>query len=634
MRTSELLLTFLLNAWWQIALLAAVALLGDWFLKRTVVRYRHFLWVAALLLAISLPALTSLWTLRGSAAVDPLPQKILLQPLPTIDITQSDIQPIVSHNPSILHVNAMVAYGLLAVYVLFLFYRSVKLFRAWARTRTERRDARSIELAGEIQTIVANCERAFGVTGTRMVSSASLLAPATVGIFRPLIILPEELLCAADVDALTAAIGHELVHVARHDYLLNLIYELIFLPLSFHPAAALMRRRIMQTRELRCDELVAERLLDPQVYARSLVRLARSATTLNRRARTVTVGIADADILEVRIMSLLKRTKLNAGRKRHWLIAAAVLLAIPCAAAAFFTLHLNIDPAHAQEPSSATQEKREVRTREDRERFEQEMKARAEREDQELRAQIEKETNPKIKAGLEIRLRKLQEERAQAGHMNEGLGYVFMTREGAAREREQEGKQRAELARLANISMDRAIQIATSQNPGKVIECSLMGERWEESGESTKPKLVLYHVVILTGDESKPTAVHVLVNASDGTIYKVEKEERRKHEGSAFTRSRAEDGAINAGKPKDNAISVPEPEYPAVAKAAHASGEVTVVVTIDENGDVIAARAVAGHPLLQAAAVTAARQAKFKPTFLNNEPVKVKATLVYNFVAQ
>jgi TonB family protein len=53
------------------------------------------------------------------------------------------------------------------------------------------------------------------------------------------------------------------------------------------------------------------------------------------------------------------------------------------------------------------------------------------------------------------------------------------------------------------------------------------------------------------------------------------------------------------------------PAYPAIAKAAHAFGEVKIEVTVDETGRVIAAHAVSGHPLLQAAAVSAARQASF-----------------------
>jgi TonB family protein len=92
--------------------------------------------------------------------------------------------------------------------------------------------------------------------------------------------------------------------------------------------------------------------------------------------------------------------------------------------------------------------------------------------------------------------------------------------------------------------------------------------------------------------------------------------------------------AISGGVLNGKAISLPPPELPAIARQAHASGSVTVQITIDEEGNVIAAKAVAGHPLLQAAAVSAARQAKFTPTKLAGQPVKVQGVLVYNFVAQ
>lgn len=74
------------------------------------------------------------------------------------------------------------------------------------------------------------------------------------------------------------------------------------------------------------------------------------------------------------------------------------------------------------------------------------------------------------------------------------------------------------------------------------------------------------------------------------------------------------------------------PEYPAIARAAHATGSVVVAVVIDEQGKVIAARAASGHPLLQAAAVKAARDSTFMPTAVGGAPVKVLATITYNFV--
>ena len=59
-----------------------------------------------------------------------------------------------------------------------------------------------------------------------------------------------------------------------------------------------------------------------------------------------------------------------------------------------------------------------------------------------------------------------------------------------------------------------------------------------------------------------------------------------------------------------------------------------VQVLVDESGNVTEAHPVSGHPLLQAAAVAAARQAKFTPTKLSGQPVKVKGVVTYNFVAE
>jgi|SRR5215468_7360034 len=91
---------------------------------------------------------------------------------------------------------------------------------------------------------------------------------------------------------------------------------------------------------------------------------------------------------------------------------------------------------------------------------------------------------------------------------------------------------------------------------------------------------------------------------------------------------------ISAGIVNEKAIKLVQPPYPPIAKSAHVSGRVTVQVFIDENGDVFFAAALSGDPLLQAAAITAARQSKFTPTTLAGKPVKVTGVVVYNFVAQ
>ncbi len=90
---------------------------------------------------------------------------------------------------------------------------------------------------------------------------------------------------------------------------------------------------------------------------------------------------------------------------------------------------------------------------------------------------------------------------------------------------------------------------------------------------------------------------------------------------------------ISKGVINGNATSLPKPPYPAAARAVRASGAVNVQVKIDEHGNVVSASAVSGHPLLQQAAVAAARQAKFAPTLLSGQPVSVTGVIVYNFIA-
>ncbi len=91
---------------------------------------------------------------------------------------------------------------------------------------------------------------------------------------------------------------------------------------------------------------------------------------------------------------------------------------------------------------------------------------------------------------------------------------------------------------------------------------------------------------------------------------------------------------ISGGVLNGKAVRLVQPQYPPIARSAHASGQVSVQITIDENGNVISAHAVSGHPLLQAAAVGAARASKFTPTKLSGQPVKVSGVIIYNFVAQ
>ena len=89
---------------------------------------------------------------------------------------------------------------------------------------------------------------------------------------------------------------------------------------------------------------------------------------------------------------------------------------------------------------------------------------------------------------------------------------------------------------------------------------------------------------------------------------------------------------ISGGVLNGKATSLPKPPYPPAARAVRAAGAVSVQVLIDESGNVVSASPVSGHPLLRAAAAQAARGAKFSPTMLSGQPVKVSGVITYNFV--
>jgi TonB family protein len=86
-------------------------------------------------------------------------------------------------------------------------------------------------------------------------------------------------------------------------------------------------------------------------------------------------------------------------------------------------------------------------------------------------------------------------------------------------------------------------------------------------------------------------------------------------------------GGVLNGK----AVSKPAPAYPASLAAAGIRGTVVVQLTVDEGGSVTTAEAISGPALLRDAAEAAAREARFSPTFLSGQPVKVSGVVTYNF---
>jgi bla regulator protein BlaR1 len=101
----------------------------------------------------------------------------------------------------------------------------------------------------------------------------ALAGPMTAGWWRPVVLVPAALMSGMPPDLLEALLAHELAHVRRHDYLVNLLQNAIEILLFYHPAVWWLSRRIRAERELIADDLAAAHSKAPRRLAQALSEL-------------------------------------------------------------------------------------------------------------------------------------------------------------------------------------------------------------------------------------------------------------------------------------------------------------------------------------------------------------------------
>lgn len=107
----------------------------------------------------------------------------------------------------------------------------------------------------------------------RILQTSWVCVPAVVGWLRPVILLPVSALTNMPVDQLQALIGHELAHIRRHDYPINLMLTAIETLFFYHPSTWWISRQIRREREDCCDDVAAEAAGSRVLYARALAEL-------------------------------------------------------------------------------------------------------------------------------------------------------------------------------------------------------------------------------------------------------------------------------------------------------------------------------------------------------------------------
>ena len=151
----------------------------------------------------------------------------------------------------------------------------------------------------------------------------ALAGPVTVGFFRPLVLLPASLLSGMPVPLLEALLAHELAHVRRWDYLLNLLQSVAEALLFFHPVVWWLSARLRVERELVADALAAQSLPDPAQLASALHQLSLQAGTRQHGGLLLS---ARGGTLLTRIQRLMAPAPMP-GRAGWKLVLPALLLA-------------------------------------------------------------------------------------------------------------------------------------------------------------------------------------------------------------------------------------------------------------------------------------------------------------------
>ena len=138
--------------------------------------------------------------------------------------------------------------------------------------RLARRVTEETDLA--VSEAFARLRRRIGVSASvRLLRSASIEVPAAFGVLRPIVLLPLSALTGLDARQIEALLAHELAHVKRHDYLVNLFQSVAETLLFYHPAVWWISGRIRVERENACDDIAVAVTGDARVYAGALVGL-------------------------------------------------------------------------------------------------------------------------------------------------------------------------------------------------------------------------------------------------------------------------------------------------------------------------------------------------------------------------
>lgn len=347
----------LVHSIWQLALIGLVATALMWGFRRasSTVRYGELLGLFGL--TIAAPVVT--WLMLSPAAMTtthPIQANSeIVQP--QIANAGSDTAPIIGAGTNVAGVETINAdmplrerisrlvkpylTSIVAVWCFGLVIYSLRPMIGWRMLRRLRSVGIS-EPPPEIVALFANISKRLCLKqSVRLLQSTVAKTPMVVGYLRPVVLLPVSLVSSMPVSQLEAILAHELFHVRRHDFVINLLQTLVETLFFYHPVVWWLSRRIRIEREHCCDDFVVKLLNKREEYGRALIAIEHLKNQTPSLALSATDG------------SLLARIRRIAGSTAQ--IDQRLAWQLPLALLSLVCLCLSLGVAFA--PHAEAQEK-------------------------------------------------------------------------------------------------------------------------------------------------------------------------------------------------------------------------------------------------------------------------------------
>ncbi len=253
----------LLHFLWQGALMALLVWLIQRIAPPSAARLRY---AAATLVMMAMPVALILTVGLGSRSAPAAPIPSVRRAIPLLPPASVLYTPSLPAPPP--GISGWVVCGWLAG----VFLLSIRASIGWVRAQRLKRHAQPA--SQELEQAFANLLRQLRISAPiRLCTSALVHVPAVIGWLRPYILLPVTALTGLSESQLRAILAHELAHIRRHDYLVNLLQTAIETALFYHPAVWWVGQQMRIEREHCCDDIAVAICGDAIEYAAALTEL-------------------------------------------------------------------------------------------------------------------------------------------------------------------------------------------------------------------------------------------------------------------------------------------------------------------------------------------------------------------------